>query len=100
MPGQKHNKNGRKSIIRSRPARASKSSAQTLDERFAAGLRRLRTAKRISVEELARKTKITPDFVRQAESGELSKVPLKEAQALAKALGVDVMELLVRGGSV
>lgn len=100
MKGQKRNKNRRKSIIRSHPATASKSNAQPLEERFASELRRLRAAKRITVEELARKTKITPAFVRKVESGELSKLPLTKAQALAKALGVDVKDLLVPGGSV
>ena len=100
MKGQKRNKNRRKSIIRSRPVAASKSNAQSLEERFAIELRRLRVAERITVEELACKTKLTPAFVRQAESGRLANLPLKKAQSLAKALGVDVMDLLAPGGSV
>jgi ribosome-binding protein aMBF1 (putative translation factor) len=100
MQGQKRIKNRRKSIIRSHPAAASKSDAQPLGERFAIELQRLRAAKRVTVEELARKAKTTPAFVRKAESGELSKLPLQKAQALAKALGVDVMDLLAPGGSV
>lgn len=59
-------------------------------------LRRERTKRRISVEELARKAGCSPEFVLKIESGEVQKLKIGDAESFATALGVELTVLLER----
>ncbi len=62
-------------------------------------LRRLRGAKGLTQAELARRAKITDEYVSMLESGAKQNPSLAVLRRLAKALGVSVAELLEKGGT-
>lgn len=65
--------------------------------RLGDALRRLRVAKGLTQTELARRAKITSEYVSLLESHAKANPSLQVLQRLAKALGVSVAELLEKG---
>jgi ribosome-binding protein aMBF1 (putative translation factor) len=60
---------------------------------FATNLRQARRRRQLSVQQLARKTKFSADFVRKAERGALPKLDLVSIETFATALAVDFTDL-------
>jgi transcriptional regulator with XRE-family HTH domain len=57
-------------------------------------IRRLRSRRGMTQQELAKKVKVTQGYISQLESGTKKEIGAKVAVRLAKALGVPVTELL------
>lgn len=89
---------GRESVGRARAAAAPGSYEQKRLEVFGANLRQARQRRHLSVEQLARKTKFSPDFVRRAERGDLPELDLISVETFANALGVDSPDLIADRG--
>ena len=62
-------------------------------------LRRLRVAKGLTQTKLARRAKITSEYVSMLESGAKRNPSLEVLQRISKALGVTVAELLEKGAT-
>jgi transcriptional regulator with XRE-family HTH domain len=65
----------------------------TLRQRFGANLRRLRQARRLTQERLADRAGLDPKYLGSVERGQ-ENISLDRIERLARALGVDAVELL------
>ena len=70
--------------------------SQSLNDVFAANVRRVRTSKGLSVAAVARSCGYTSEFVDAVESGEAPQLTIVELAAFATALDVDVTDLVRR----
>lgn len=73
---------------------ASRRRGRSLIHIFAVNLRRARQSQRLSIDELARRCKYTPEYVRLLEEGRVPEVSLLEVEIFAQALGLDLASLL------
>jgi ribosome-binding protein aMBF1 (putative translation factor) len=104
MRAKKSKPNGRKpnglmSETRPRAKAAPRSDAKSFRRALGDRVRQARRRSQLSVEELAEKARLAPDLLKKIERGEAPELTAVALEALAAALGLDVMDLGRRRGS-
>lgn len=90
---------GRVSEIRARAKAAAGSDAKSFRRALGERVRQARRRSQLRIEELAEKAKLAPDLLKKIETGAAPELTVVALEALAAALGVDVMDLGRRRGS-